>query len=87
MSLSQLISIIGWVFAITPVVVFVTISVNMIKGVMAEDDFIRSLVTLGIGIFITGIVMLSTTQFTGLFNKSAPVPMTNGEIITENLGL
>lgn len=87
MSLSQLISIVGWIFLITPVVIFVTISINMIKGVMAEDDFIRSLVTLGIGVFLTGLVMLATTQFTGIFKKTTPTVITDGEIITENLGL
>ncbi len=87
MDLAQVITIIGWVFAVTPVIVFVTISVNMIKGVMAEDDFIRSLVTLGIGIFITGLIMLATIRFTDLVDKSGPVPVTNEEILTENLGL
>ncbi len=67
MNLENIIKGIGWVFTLTPIVVFIGIGVVMIKGAMKDDELVRSLVLLAIGIFFIGVILLLLIYLTRLF--------------------
>lgn len=67
MNLALMIKVLGWIFFITPIVIFVIISGAMIKGAMTDDDLIKSLVMIGMAVFIIGLIMLLLIYLTNIF--------------------
>lgn len=59
------VKVVAWAMTVTPVTVFVVISFYMIGGAAEDDDSIKGLVMLGLGIFSIGAVLLGLSYFTG----------------------
>lgn len=57
--------VIGWAMAVTPVTVFVIISFYMMWGASQDDDSIKGLIMLGLGIFTVGTILLVMTYVAG----------------------
>jgi hypothetical protein len=49
---------IGWAFVLIPTIIFVGVSVNMIRGAGKDDPLIKSLTLIGVTIFLLGAVSL-----------------------------
>lgn len=65
MDLDLALKVIAWAMTVTPVTVFVVISFYMISGAAADDDSIKGLVMLGLGIFAVGSILLLMTYVAG----------------------
>jgi hypothetical protein len=65
MDLDLALKVIGWVMSLTPMVVFVVISFCLIWGASKDDDSIKGLVMLGVGIFSVGMIILVMTYVAG----------------------
>lgn len=66
MFLESIIITIGWIMAIVPAVIAVSISFFMFRGAAKDDDLIMVFVIMGITIFLTGVgilVMFYLTDF------------------------
>lgn len=57
--------VIAWAMTVTPVTVFIVISFYMMWGAAEDDDAIKGLIMLGIGIFAIGAILLALTYFAG----------------------
>ena len=67
MSLELVLKSIGWIFVLVPILAFLTISVQMVKGVAKEDETIMAIVLAGIGAFGIGAVLLLVLYLTDFF--------------------
>ena len=67
MSLIMVLKIIGWVFTVAPVLIFVVISAYIIRGAMGDDDAIKSLVMIGFTFFFLGLIILLLIYLTNIF--------------------
>ena len=67
MNLAQIIKILGWIFVVTPVFLFVLFSVYTIKGAMGDDDKVKALVMLCLASFFIGAIMLLLIYLTNIF--------------------
>jgi len=65
MDLDLALKVIAWAMTVTPVTVFVVICVYMMLGAAQDDDSIKGLIMLGIGIFAIGVILLVMTYFAG----------------------
>lgn len=65
MDLDLALKVIAWAMTVTPVTVFVVISFYMMWGAAQDDDSIKGLMMLGIGIFAVGAILLLMTYFAG----------------------
>lgn len=59
--------ILGWIFTLTPVVIFLGVSIYMVRGIMKDDDNLKALILLGFTIFIMGSILLLSIYLTNLF--------------------
>ena len=73
MDLAQIIKVLGWVFCITPIAIFIVISTAMIRGAMEDDDLIKSLVMIGLAVFFIGLIMLFLIYLTNIFYSSGQI--------------
>ena len=64
MTLITTLKILGWMFTLVPLTVFMVISINLIKGVGKDDPLILSLALIGFTIFLMGLVTLVTVYLT-----------------------
>lgn len=58
------VKVIGWAMALTPLTVFVVVSFYMMSGAAEDDDSIKGLLMLGVGIFALGVILLAASYFT-----------------------
>ena len=65
MDLDLALKVVAWAMTITPVTVFVVISLYMMMGAAEDDDSIKGLIMLGVGIFAVGAFLLTMTYFAG----------------------
>ncbi len=65
MDLDLALKVIAWAMTVTPVTVFLVISFYMMAGAAADDDSIKALIMLGIGIFAVGAILLLMTYVAG----------------------
>lgn len=65
MDLDLALKVIAWAMTVTPVTVFLIISFYMMWGASQDDDSIKGLMMLGIGIFAVGAILLLMTYFAG----------------------
>lgn len=68
--LESILKVIGWVFVLTPVTIFLVISIQMVRGVMKDDPFIKAVVLLGIGLFCIGAILLLLLYLTNFLDRS-----------------
>lgn len=73
MNLVEIVKVLGWIFLITPTVVFVIVSAYMIKGAMGDDDVIKAIVMVGLLFFFLGIIMLLLIYLTNVFSQGAAI--------------
>ena len=66
MTIETLLIFLGWIFAIVPLLVFVVISTIMIWGAGKDDDLIKALSLMGIGIFLMGAITLALVYLTNI---------------------
>lgn len=64
MDLDLAIQVIAWAMTITPMTVFLVISFYMMYGASEDDEAIKGLIMLGLGIFTVGVILLIATYFT-----------------------
>lgn len=64
MDLDLAVKVVAWAMTVTPVTVFVVISFYMMWGAAEDDDSIKGLIMLGLGIFSIGAVLLGLSYFT-----------------------
>lgn len=72
MDLDLALKVVAWAMTITPMTVFVVISFSMMMGAAEDDDTIKGLMMLGLGIFVIGVTLLAmfyltTFSFSWLF--------------------
>jgi len=65
MNFDLALKVIAWAMTLTPVTVFLTISFYMMWGAAQDDDDIKGLIMLGIGIFGIGAFLLIITSVAG----------------------
>ncbi|OGL95171.1 hypothetical protein A2348_02510 [Candidatus Uhrbacteria bacterium RIFOXYB12_FULL_58_10] len=65
MDLDLALKVIAWAMTVTPVTVFLVISFYMMSGAAEDDDSIKGLIMLGLGIFSVGAILLLMTYFAG----------------------
>ncbi len=65
MDLDLALKVVAWAMAITPLTVFIVISAYMMLGAAEDDDSIKGIMMLGVGIFVIGAGLLAMTYFAG----------------------
>lgn len=65
MDLDLALKVVAWAMTLTPLTVFITISLYMMMGAAEDDDAIKGLIMLGVGIFVVGASLLAMTYFAG----------------------
>ena len=68
MTLVGVLKFVGWVFAITPLVIFVAVSGFMLWGAGNDDGVIMALNMLAITFFVMGVIILLLVYLTGIFD-------------------
>ncbi len=56
--ISTVIKVIAWILVILPVAAFLFAGIKIIGGLMADDGFIKMLVSTGFAIFMLGAIVL-----------------------------
>jgi hypothetical protein len=64
MTLILTLKILGWMFTLTPLTIFLVISINLIKGVGKDDALILALALIGLTIFLMGVITLIVVYLT-----------------------
>lgn len=59
--------ILGWIFTITPLTIFLGVSIYMVKGIMKDDENLAALILLGFTMFIMGAILLLSIYLTNIF--------------------
>lgn len=65
MDLDLALKVIAWAMTVTPVTVFLVISFYMVWGASQDDDSIKGLIMLAVGIFSVGAILLLMTYVAG----------------------
>ncbi len=65
MNLDLALKVVAWAMAITPLTVFIVVSFYMMMGAAEDDESIKGIMMLGIGIFTVGSALLAMTYFAG----------------------
>lgn len=65
MDLDLALKVIAWAMTVTPVTVFIVISFYMMWGAAQDDDSIKGLIMLSLGIFAVGAILLVMTYVAG----------------------
>jgi hypothetical protein len=59
MNLDLAVKVVAWAMFVTPVTVFTIVSFYMMAGAAEDDDAIKGLIMLGLGIFVIGGALLA----------------------------
>lgn len=65
------VTIIAWFLFLTPLVVFLGLSIHMLRGIMEDDATIKALTMLGIALCAIGIILLLLIYTTDLLSSLA----------------
>jgi hypothetical protein len=65
MDLDLALKVVAWAMTVTPATVFLVVSFYMMAGAAEDDDAIKGLIMLGLGIFAVGAILLVMTYFAG----------------------
>lgn len=68
MDLEFVLQFLGWSFVIVPTVIFLGVSLQMIRGAGKDDVMIRTLSLMGLTIFLIGAITLVLLYTTRLFS-------------------
>jgi uncharacterized protein (DUF486 family) len=68
MDLAKIIEVVGWIFTVIPMVIYVSISVYVLKGAMKDDDLIKALVMIGLAMFFIGATILILMYMTNVLD-------------------
>ena len=75
MTLVGILTFIGWVFTLTPLLIVIVVSAVMIKGAAGDDDLIMALTMLGITIFVIGVILLILVYLSGMFEQGGALTL------------
>ncbi|PJA46046.1 hypothetical protein CO174_01085 [Candidatus Uhrbacteria bacterium CG_4_9_14_3_um_filter_50_9] len=75
MTLVGILTFIGWVFTLTPLLIVIGVSAVMIKGAAGDDDLIMALTMLGITIFVIGVILLILVYLSGMFEQGGALTL------------
>lgn len=64
MNILFLIKVIGWVFALGPLSVFLIISFVTLHGIAKDDPLVMSLTLMGLALFLIGFIFLMLVYLT-----------------------
>lgn len=64
MDMNLAVKVIAWAMTLTPMTVFVIISFYMMAGAAEDDESVKGLLMLGLGIFFIGLILLIMAYFT-----------------------
>jgi len=62
--------VLGWIFAIIPLIAFVAVSIFVLKGIGEDDSLIMAIILLGVTMFVIGVIMLLMVYLSGIFEPS-----------------
>ncbi|HBK33642.1 TPA: hypothetical protein DEP34_01045 [Candidatus Uhrbacteria bacterium] len=60
------VKIISWFLFLTPLIVFLGLSIHMLRGIMEDDAIIKALTMLGIAFFLIGAILLLLIYMTDI---------------------
>jgi len=64
MGLILTLKILGWIFTLVPLTLYLVISVKLIKGVGKDDPLILTFAMIGLSIFLMGVITLTVVYLT-----------------------
>ncbi len=64
MTLSMLVKLIGWILAGIPLLIFLIFSINMVKGIAADDEQVQGMVSIFVAVFLIGVAILLFSYLT-----------------------